>query len=231
MNETDQASQMENTPIGRGPVGSKGHRIREGECIESIAFENGLFWETIWDDQANAELKRIRKNPNALLPGDKVVIPEKRNKEVSIETENTHRFKRLGVPSRLYFIVEGEDGPCAEEPYVLDIDGQLINGTTNSEGEIRESIAPDAKTCLITVGKEPDAIRFEVKLGHIDPIDEVSGVKARLNNLGYDCGEENDKMNEETIEAIKAFQENAGLPVTGQIDQATLGEIESVHGS
>jgi len=183
------------------------HTVKQGECIESIAFEHGLFWETVWNDSQNAEFKQKRKNPNALLPGDKVFVPEKQEKEVSGATEQTHRFRRKGVPSKLHIIVKKEDEPRANERYTLDIDGEFFSGTTNAKGEVKQAIAPNAKSCKLTVGEGEDAVEYLLQLGHIDPIDEVSGVQARLNNLGFHCGEPDGKMSPRTVEAIEAFRE------------------------
>ena len=207
------------------------HTVKQGECIESIAFEKGFFWETVWNDSQNAELKRERKNPNTLLPGDKVFVPEKQEKEVSGATEQTHRFKRKGVPSKLHIIMKRGGEPRANEPYTLDIDGELFSGTTNAEGELKHFIPPNAKAGTLKVGEEPDAVQYELKLGYVDPIAEISGVQGRLNNLGFDCGQPDGKMSPRTVEAIKAFQQKAGLEVTGEIDQDTKDALEQEYGN
>lgn len=80
---------------------SREHVVQQGECINSIAAQYGLFWETIWNDSANSELRRERKNPDLLLPGDRLVIPEIRVKRESGATEKRHRFRRKGVPIEL----------------------------------------------------------------------------------------------------------------------------------
>jgi N-acetylmuramoyl-L-alanine amidase len=54
---------------------AKKHVVREGECLASIAFENGFFPDTIWRHADNSALKERRENPNVLQPGDVLFIP------------------------------------------------------------------------------------------------------------------------------------------------------------
>jgi N-acetylmuramoyl-L-alanine amidase len=77
----------------------KSVRARQGDSIPSLAHENGHFWETVWNDGANAELRQKRPRPNQLAPGDEVAIPDLRPKKKSGATEQKHRFVRRGVPS------------------------------------------------------------------------------------------------------------------------------------
>jgi len=94
-------SDAELAPDASGPVGSGDYIVTQGECVSSIAFAHGLFWETIWNDSANAELKEKRKNPDLLLAGDRLFIPEKRIVDMDCATEQKHTFKWKGVPVTL----------------------------------------------------------------------------------------------------------------------------------
>ena len=148
--------------------------------MDSISYEYGFFLETLWNLPENAELKQKRKNPNALLPGDNVHVPEKQEKEVSGATEQTHRFKRKGVPSKIHVVVKKEGKPRANEPYTLDIDGELFSGETNTQGEVKRPILLNAKMAKLIVGEGDTAEKYELKLGYVNPITEVSGIQHRL---------------------------------------------------
>ncbi|MGH7150411.1 MAG: hypothetical protein ACREIU_06930, partial [Planctomycetota bacterium] len=107
--------------------------VRQGDCIASIAFERGLFPDTVWDDPENAELRRERGDPNILAPGDVVVVPDKRPKEVPGATESRHRFKRKGVPERLCLRLLRDGEPRSPVPYSIVLDGHAVEGTTDGE--------------------------------------------------------------------------------------------------
>lgn len=98
------------------------HTVAPGDCISSIAYENGLFWKTVWDHPDNAELKQQRGSGFQLLPGDVVTVPDKRLGEVSKPAEAKHKFKFKGVPGVLIIAVmqipaeEEEEEEEAAEP-------------------------------------------------------------------------------------------------------------------
>lgn len=213
---------------GHGPVGNGNHIVRQGECIESIAFEKGFFWKTIWNDSQNKKLNQVRKNPNTLFAGDKVYVPEKRQKQLPCATEQRHRFKRKGVPSMLRLQLLDEDKPRANESYVLEIDGELSSGTTDADGRLERAIPAKAKKGKLRLGEEQDEYVFD--LGHIDPIDEITGIQARLNNLGFNVGPVDGINGPETKDAIRDFQGKYGLTVDGVAGPQTQAKLKEVHG-
>jgi N-acetylmuramoyl-L-alanine amidase len=206
------------------------YTVRKGDCISSIADYYGLFWEKIWNDPNNSELKEKRKDPNVLYPGDVVFIPEKEIKEYSCATDKKHRFHRKGIPLYLRLqMLDEDDKPIANVSYTLDIDGgETIEGKTGPDGKIEQAIPPGARSGTLHVeGDDPVPLSF----GELDPIDTAIGVKQRLMNLGYDCGDEDGETDEEAQEVLREFQEKYGLNPTGEVDQATKDKLLEVHGS
>ena len=205
------------------------HKVRQGECISSIAFENGFFWETIWSHGENRALKGKRKDPNVLLPGDEVFIPCRRGKAVDAATGQKHRFRRKGVPAKFCLRLLEDDEPCACRPYTLDIDGRLFSGTTDAEGRLEHPIPPNARMGKLLIGSSQD--EYLLDFGHLDPVNEVSGIQARLNNLGLGCGQIDGLMGPKTEASLRLFQERHGLQPSGQTNPQTLDKLKEAHGS
>jgi hypothetical protein len=199
---------------------------REGDSIPSLAYGAGHFWETVWNDAGNAELRSKRPSPNQLAPGDEVSIPELRSKQESGATEQRHRFKRKGVPSILRLQLKKLGEPRANEKYVLDLDGQLIEGETDGNGMLEHPIPPDCKGGRLLLKNGAETI--PVKIGHLDPVSEVSGVQQRLNNLGYPASD-GQRIDAKTRAALETFQREHGLDVTGEPDDATRAKLSQLH--
>jgi len=202
------------------------HTVAQGECINSIAHQYGFFWETLWNHPQNAQLKQSRKDPGILLPGDQVFIPERVPKTETRATGQMHRFRLKGVPAlcRLQ-LFEGEE-PRANQRYEMIVGGKVLTGTTDAKGVLTQSIPPDAREAQLTVG--PDQAQFTIVFGHLDPIGELSGVQARLANLGYPCGASGE-LDEATRAALQEFQTRFGLKATGELDAATRDRLRSMH--
>jgi len=203
----------------------KKHKVKKGDCIASIALDNGFFPDTVWDDPDNAKLKEDRESPYVLLEGDVVVVPDKRLKEESGADSQRHRFRRKGVPEilKLQFLNNGE--PRAKVAYSLNIDGHWFEGETDDEGRIEQAIPPDAKKGKLTLDHHEE---YELKLGHIAPVSEKIGVCARLANLGYLS--DSDADDELMKDAVRLFQDDNDLEATGQINNETRDLIRDKHG-
>lgn len=214
--------------VPKGPVGQGDYIVGLGECMDSIAFDHGFFKDTLWNDPANAELKRVRKDPNILLAGDRVTIPPLRKKEESGATEKRHRFCRKGVPCKLQLRLCREGDPRGNESYRLVIDGVILfEGQTDGNGKIKHSIPPDAKIgrLMLQQGKE----EYFLQLGHLDPVDQITGMQERLNNLGFNCGEVDGICGTRTRNAIARFQRHYDLKVDGISGPKTQAKMKEVY--
>jgi peptidoglycan hydrolase-like protein with peptidoglycan-binding domain len=71
---------------------------------------------------------------------------------------------------------------------------------------------------------------YRLNFGELDPIDEVSGVQQRLNNLGYDCAITGE-LDEQTKDAMSSFRAEKNLPESDAIDDDLRGALVDAHGS
>ena len=222
------AAQSQGQPVGQGD-----YTVHEGDCISSIARDSGHLWQTIWDDPANADLRETRENPNVLLPGDHVTIPERHPKQEAGDTELRHRFVRRGEPSmlRLRILLDGE--PRRNVPFTLEFDGSQRTGTTDADGKIDEPIPGNAHTARLVVGADDDENRleYELHLGELDPVSSIRGIQARLQHLGFDVGPIDGVLDPRTRDALRDFQTRNHLTVTGEPDDATQARLQETHGS
>jgi peptidoglycan hydrolase-like protein with peptidoglycan-binding domain len=65
--------------------------------------------------------------------------------------------------------------------------------------------------------------------GNITELDDVRQAQQALTDLGYNPGDINGMMSSDTQQAIREFQWFNGLPVTGNLDQATTTAINSQY--
>ncbi len=205
------------------------YQVKQGDCISSIAFEHGFFPDTIWDHPENAELKKKREDPNVLMPGDVVFIPDKRLKEVSEPTNNVHKFRCKNTPEKFKLQLLIEEEPRANEEYELEIEDLKFEGKTDSEGRIQQSIPPNAKRGKLTLKK--DETVFELKLGNLNPSDEITGAQGRLRNLGLYFGAIDGQMSDDLEQAIQEFQIIKNLEPDGELNEETKDALKQDYGA
>lgn len=228
------ADQEQDSKAPRGtetPIGKGDYVVKPGDCISSIAYEHGHVWETILNHPANRELKEARKDHHILLPGDRLTIPPIQKKEVSAETNKRHPFLLKGFPEVFRLrLLDADDKPRANLDYVLVIDQKTFTGTTDAQGELKHRIPPNARRGRLILGGA-DSEEIELRLGDLNPTTAISGAQARLTNLGFDCGPVDGILGPKTRNALKRFQKNRKLEQTGELDDATMQELETKHGS
>lgn len=213
------------------------HDVVQGEYLSLIALVHGFHdSRVIWEHPDNAELKSRRRNPNALLPGDRVVIPDRQPGVESATTGQVNPFVAGDDAPRLNVHFENASAaPLANRDGPLTLGGvdangafvraKPINTSTDDAGllqqEFRGSFFDRAAATegdfQMLAQPAAAASDFRLLIGHLDPVDEPSGQRARLDNLGYFAGyTENDRDQLEW--ATEEFQCDEKLKDRGLFD-------------
>jgi putative peptidoglycan binding protein len=138
--------------------GSSLHVVQPGEHLSAIAVRHGFdSYKSLWHRDENAGLRAQRKNPNVLLAGDQVVVPDRSVREELRPTDQRHRFVVERPPLRLRIrllderhravfgvtatlTVDGTEYP----PHLLGGDGQVDERIVNSAAAGRLTVNPRA---------------------------------------------------------------------------------------
>jgi Putative peptidoglycan binding domain/LysM domain len=211
------------------------HTVQQGEHLSRIAKKYGFSdYRTIWDHASNAALKQKRQNPNVLHPGDRLHIPDREIREESRATDQKHRFKTSVPRLMLRLVLEDMyEKPIAQAPCELFLEGEKQDVTTDGRGQVEASILPAAENAMLLLKTDQTAIEevaIPVKIGHLDPVDEITGQKARLGNLGYYIGAIDDKKDDAFKLAVEEFQCEHSLAVDGVCGPATQAKLKTRHG-
>ncbi|MDQ2747892.1 MAG: peptidoglycan-binding protein, partial [Acidobacteriota bacterium] len=99
-------------------------------------------------------------------------------------------------------------------------------GKTNGDGEIEHFIPGETATGQLILSNGQEI--YPLRVGALNPIDTISGVQQRLNNLGYMGGSENGDLNDALTEALKKFQSEYKLEESGEINSATKAKLEEI---
>jgi N-acetylmuramoyl-L-alanine amidase len=222
----------EPVPLGHQADGE--YRIvQQGDSVSKLAFAARLSWQTAWNHEKNAPLRRARKDPNILNPGDVIWIPDMRKKdEEGCATERRHRFKRKGVPEKLNVqFLDIDRQPLGSKPYTLKIDGEERSGRLDNDGWLRVRIPPDAGCGHIKVGEHGEYADMDLNIGHLDPLETVTGAQGRLRNLGYYSGPiDGDDKGKELGAAILCFRQDHKMEESREIDDALRDKLRQRHG-
>lgn len=207
----------------------KTHVVQQGEHISLIAESYGFVSsDTIWMHPDNADLRALRSSPNVLFAGDELIIPDKQQKRVECSTGALHRFvlDESEVRLRLRFLDLARQ-PIPEAQAGADF-GTPDAEQTDGDGLLAILVGRSERGGRIVLDRGP----VDVFIGHLDPVEEETGVRGRLSNLGYLIGEIEDADDVEELSfALEEFQADYELAVTKEIDDATRAKLVEVHGS
>jgi N-acetylmuramoyl-L-alanine amidase len=208
--------------------------VRSGDYLSKIASEHGIAdWRALYNHPDNAEFRQLRPNPNLIFPGDRLVIPDRRDKSAPAPTGGSTRFCAHRASNRLQMTLLNFEGkPLANRAVTLVIDGESRPVTTDGSGKLDQPIPPHLTHAHLTIG----AHTITLAVGQLNPMDDVdddgvSGVQGRLANLGYYGGPIDGELGDETRDAIRAFQRAHDLVESGTIDRPLKDTLRRSYGS
>ncbi len=211
------------------------HRVEQGEHLGLIAKSYGFAsYTSIWNHENNATLRETRQNPNVLLAGDQVFIPDRLSKTVEIDTGKFTRFQVRQEKILLRLMLDELFGePLANVQCEIRVDGKTLKKTTDENAIVEVEVAATAQAAELVV-KEPESrlgdVVIPIKIGHLDPVEEQTGQIARLNNLGYFAGS-SERIDEQLLKsAVEEFQCDQGLTVDGKCGPVTQAKLKKNHG-
>ena len=159
-----------------------------------------------------------------------MVVPDVERRLETGGTEERHRFRTQGDTVLVHLRLLERDQPRAAVDYALEVVGEMREGRSDDAGELRETVPADAAEAVLRIRSEGAEEEYVLLLGHLDPVDTISGAQARLQNLDFDCGPIDGRFGPRTRAAVLEFQGHYGLETSGEIDSATRTKLESEHG-
>ena len=212
------------------------HTVQQGEHISGIARHYGFSDHiVIWEHPSNAQLRELRDDPHVLLPGDLLFIPERQEHEEPAATGERHTFRLRGQPLSLRVVLKKASfAPLGNTPADLHIGSAKHEVTTDGDGMFEQIISKTAQQARLMFKDQdhPFDVLVPMRIGHLDPISEISGQKARLNNLGYFAGPLDGEGydSQQFSSAVEEFQCDHDLTVTGICDFQTQMKLKEAHG-
>jgi hypothetical protein len=202
--------------------------VEQGDYLDKIAARLGASADEIWSHPKNEPLKKQGRTPNILHPGDILFVPEAKHPERRRVKIGAYNFYRAEVPkTEVKLRVHGDDGPMKGAKWIVDDMFQTLEGTTDDEGTITFKVALTREFVIIKLPEHDRVMRLDI--GHLDPATAASGVRARLEHLGYlDPG---DASPQGLTKAIADFQKDHDLEETGELDSESFKQLVEAHGS
>lgn len=210
----------------------KPYVVRQGDYLEKLAFMHGFNAEKVWNDSKNAELRGRRKSPDILQPGDLLYFPPFKGWHGRTLTHGSQNRYEVEVPKREVRIEFSSKG-YGNARYEIHGLGAKVEGTTDGAGLVTMVVPVHVRE--VTVVFPAMRVRYAVRVGDLDPVTETSGVRQRLQQLGYRWPPEGDESEADLLAddrlALELFQKARGLAVTGQVDEATIQALLDAHRS
>lgn len=207
--------------------------VRRGDYLAKLAFVHGFDADKVWNDGKNAELKKKRTSPNILHPGDLVHFPRAKRAGMKLRKGTSNGYVANLPKTTVRIRFGNKQGPYKNEAFRVEGLGLPQEGTTDGDGMLTLQVPVHVREVQVFFPKRN--VVFPVRVGDMDPVDELTGARKRLEQLGYRTRSSEDlsasHAERRDRRAIKAFQRAQGIKATGIMDDATTEALVRAHGS
>jgi hypothetical protein len=162
--------------------------VKDGDFLLQLAFQMGFDADTVWNDPSNDDLRSIRADPNILLAGDLLHVPDPpdpSSQATNLTPGSTNNFVAADPPTfALTHTFVGDDTTSyASQAYTVQELAQLTGLQTDENGTATFQAPVTLQTATIVFTDSGES--FTLAMGGMDPINTISGIFKRLQNLGY----------------------------------------------
>ena len=176
----------------------------------------------------------IKLGSDATIQGSSISL----KKGASDSKDSTRSTLEPGKKNVEIRFIDPERVALANKRYHLFYDDVRIEGTTDDEGMLHETVPESLTHCevLIWHGEFPKSRRshYIVDIADLPDLMTPDGIRSRLHALGYDIGLGKPSIHASMEEAVRRFQTHYlrkhNLTVTGIVDAATLDALKSEFG-
>jgi nucleoid-associated protein YgaU len=218
------------TPASQGPA--RVHIVKRGDTLARIAHKYGLKnWKAVWNAAENEALRAKRKNPNVLYPGDEVKVAGNAVHEITRPTDQVHRIVlKPGTMVTLRLNLLGHKRKAlADVPCKILVRDQVVYEGTVKDGKLECQLPASVTDATLIADIDGLVIERPLHIGALDPVDQVSGVQARLSNLGWYRGEADGVLSEALHMAQNTFREAEDLESKSELDSSLHGPLQDAH--
>jgi hypothetical protein len=160
--------------------------IKQGDHLALLAYKFGFDADTVWNDPKNAQLRQLRPNRNLLWPTDILYIPDQNVPPVmkNLTTGTTNSFVSTAPMTTLSIAFVGSTPTSyASRAYTIQELDQLTGLATDGNGVAKFQVPVTLQIATLVFSDTGESYAFSI--GEMDPINTLSGIFKRLQNLGY----------------------------------------------
>jgi hypothetical protein len=212
--------------------------IRQGDYVDRLAFVHGFDANAVWNAPDNEELRKERVYPYILYPGDILYVPALPGAPAAITANSSNHFVAAVPTTSVHLTFEYEGVPLAGQAYTLVGLPPPHDAPDHTDGTGSVTLTVPVTIASFEIHFPETGLVYPVRIAEIDPIKTYSGILKRLRSLGYaylppredlDAWEEADDKTVQRHELLN-YQEQRGLPQTGELDPLTEQALASEYG-